>query len=69
LRLCLIARRSFIGTVLKEWRRWNSQKLHDIVNEYQQYQSAGIDNVIARDEYGTEEKPEAKGEGELVAEP
>jgi len=44
--------------------------MHDIINEYQQYQMAGIDDVIAGDEYGAEEgAAEQEGEGELVAEP
>jgi len=43
--------------------------MHDIVSEYQQYATVGIDDVIAEDEYGTEERAEGEGEGELIAEP
>jgi len=46
--------------------------MRDIVNEYQQYQSVGIDDVLNGDEYGAEEKDDdvvVDGDGELVAEP
>jgi len=47
--------------------------MHDLVNEYQQYEHATVDDVIAGDEYGaevnTEGESQVKEEGELVAEP
>jgi len=49
--------------------------MHDLVNEYQQYELATVDDVIAGDEYGAEVNAEGEGEaqvkeeGELVAEP
>jgi len=47
--------------------------MHDLVNEYQQYERATVDDVIAGDEYGaevnTEGETQVKEEGELVAEP
>jgi len=45
----------------------------DIVNEYQQYEHAGVDDVIAEEEevaFREDAAPaEQEGEGELVAEP